>query len=633
MKWIVRGFLLLVVLVFLAVAGATYMLATFNPNDYKTQIATAVTNATGRPFAINGDIKASLFPVLGFTAQQVVMGSPAGFNDAEFVKVGSMQAGVKVRPLLEKKIELTRITLVEPAINIVKLANGKTNMEFTRTGDATVKTPGDTPDMDLSVEEIEISRARVLYTDKAKGESWTIDPLNLNLPGFKPGSSTPVKIDMTMKRGDDMAVRVNATATMNAALGDGVFTLSGAKADIDIKSVALARNAAVKLRGDMILNNKTQTLEGKDIKITWDGTNISSAVKVTNFKEPRISFTAAAPSLDIDNLMGALAKKEKAANDNKDLLPFDLLRTLGIDGTITIETLKMAGLAANGVNATIAANGGQLKIAPVTARLYEGSLNAAVTVDARNNTPSLAVKGDLKDVQVGPILAAKMGSDYLTGKAGFKIDLQSRGRSMSALRSAAGGSFGFDFGEGYVNKWQLSRLINQAIAYFETGQLTENVSDKIHFTSLDGNFTGQNGVFRNNDLVLLAPRSHALGSGTVNFAQNNVDYTVRVGLGDDPAKITGAKHIPVRISGPLAKPQYGIDVQALVGQKVEEKKQELLNKAFDRLSGQDKKAAPAEPSAAAGGENTENAAPSSAPADSKKPDPREQLLRGIFGGN
>lgn len=629
MKWVVRIFLLAITLVFLVLAAAAYMLATFNPNDYKAQIASAVTNATGRPFAINGDIKATMFPVLGFTAQSVEMGSPAGFADAAFLKVGSLQAGVKVRPLLDKKIELTKITLTEPAINIVKLANGKTNMEFTRSGEAKVKTAADAPDMDLSVEEVQITRARVIYTDKAKGESWTIDPLNMTLPGFKPGANTNIRIDMAMKRGDDLTVRVNASAAMNAAPAAGTFTLSGAQADINVTAPALARDAAIKLRGDMALDTKNQTAEGKDIKLSWQGTNITSSIKITNFKTPKVSFTATAPTLDMDSLTAAFAKKEKAANDNKDLMPFDLLRTLGLDGTIRIDTLKMAGLTATTLNAKINAANGQLKIAPVTGNLYEGTLSAAVTIDARNNTPSLAAKADLKDIQVGPVLAAKAGDDYLTGKAAFAMDLQSRGRTMTALRNAAGGTFGFDFGEGYINKWQLSKRINQAIAYFETGTLSENVPDKIHFTSLDGKFTGQNGVFRNSDLVLLAPRSHALGGGTVNFAQNIVDYTVRVGLGDDPEKLKDSRHIPVRISGPLNKPQYGLDVQALVGQKVEEKKQELLNKAFEKLSGQDKKTTTPE-GAAPAAPDTATPAPET-PAPQKK-DPREELLKGILGG-
>ncbi|MBU0800133.1 MAG: AsmA family protein, partial [Alphaproteobacteria bacterium] len=447
MKWVVRGFLLVITLVFLMLAGATYMLVTFNPDDYKPQIAQAVTEATGRPFAINGEIKATLFPILGFTAEGVEMGNADGFGNDEFLKVGSIQAGVKVQPLFEKRIELTKITLMEPAINVIKLRNGKTNLEFKKNGDTKVETTDSTaPAMDLSVEEIEISKARVIYTDQEKGESWTIDPLNLTLPGFKPGTSTAIKIDMTMKRGDEMEVRIDAAAAMNAAPDAGTFTLSGVKADVNLKSPALARDMTVALRGDMALDNNSQTLEGKDIKLSWQGTDIASAVKITNFKSPKVTFSASAPSVDLDTLMGAFAKKEKAANDNKDLLPFAVIRSLTLDGTIQIDNFKMAGLVATDLKATLAAAGGQLKISPITGTFYEGALSSVVTIDARNDLPRLAATGTLENIQVGPIMAAKMGQDYVAGKAGFDFNLESRGRNLPALRSAAGGSFGFDFG-------------------------------------------------------------------------------------------------------------------------------------------------------------------------------------------
>lgn len=598
MKWIVRGFLLLITLVFLTLAGLTYLLVTFNPNDYKPQIAEAVTKATGRSFAINGEIKATVFPVLGFEAQGVRMGNPDGFGDDEFLSVGSIKAGVKVEPLLDNKIELTKIVLGEPSINVIKLKDGTSNLTFPARADKTVaegEAAAGAPAMDFSVEQIEITGARINYDDRAKGQQWIIAPANITLPGFKPGASTPVKVDVTMKQGDQQ-IRITGGATMNAAGADQTFTLQGLQADIAVKSPALAQEAKISFRGDMTLDQKNQTAEGKDMRLSWQGTDITAAVAVKNFSAPQISFTAAAPTIDLDTLTGAFAKKEKAANDNKDLMPFDMLRALALDGTIKVDRFKMAGLEATALNATIKSTDGLLKIAPVTATAYDGAFNAAITVDARNTIPTLAAEGTLKGLQVGPVLQAKMGQDYLTGEAGLNFDLRATGRSMAALKSAAGGTFGFDFGEGYINKWQLSKLINQAITYFETGNLDPNASDTIRFTSLDGSFTGQNGVFRNDNLVLMAPKSHALGAGTVNLAQNTVDYTVRVGGGDDPAKFDKKTHIPVRISGPLSKPQYAIDVQGMiqgkVEEKIEEKKEELLNKAFEKLSGK-KKADPA----------------------------------------
>ena len=241
MKWIVRGFLVLITLAFLALAGATYMLVTFDPNDYKDRLVAAVTKATGRDFAIEGDIKATMFPVLGLDIAQIRMGNPDGFGGDDFLSVGKMQAGVKIAPLFEKRIELTKITLVEPSINVIKNADGKTNLEFPKAEKTAIAAdePGGAP-MDFSIEQIEISNARAVYNDKAKGEMWTVHPLNMTVPGFKPGDSTQIKIDMAMSKGDGLAVTVKGGATMKAAPKDGTFTLSGAQADIGLQSPALS---------------------------------------------------------------------------------------------------------------------------------------------------------------------------------------------------------------------------------------------------------------------------------------------------------------------------------------------------------------------------------------------------------
>jgi AsmA protein len=307
---------------------------------------------------------------------------------------------------------------------------------------------------------------------------------------------------------------------------------------------------------------------------------------------------------------------KSAANDNKQLLPVDILRKMKVDGDIAIGALKMSGLALNNLKITVKGDNGVINADPVTASLYDGTLNTAVKIDARGASPVFTINGALKNLQAGKLIAAKMGQDYVTGLANLDFDLNSRGNTMGALKSASGGKFAFSFGEGYINKWQLSRLINQAIAFFETGTVSQDAGDRIHFTSLDGSFTGSNGVFSNNDLQLLAPKSHALGSGTVSLRDQNVDYSLRVGLGENPATFADKKHLPILISGPLSAPQYSIDFQSIIREEaqkqIEEKGQELLNKAL--------------------GVKEEG----SAPADNKgtiDPAAAGEMLKGLFGGN
>lgn len=600
MKALLKIVLGLVFLVVLLVGGAAALLLTVDPNAYKPQISSAVKDATGRDFAINGNINVMFYPVLGFKVAGLEMGNPAGFTEKEFIKAGEVQAGVKILPLIEKKIEVTTVSLIEPQITVIKKADGKNNLEMPKgdTAPASSASSG-SGKLDITFEGIEIKKAKVTYIDKAAGKTTTINPLNLKIPSYASGREIEVAADMLIQNpAPAKPMSFDVSTTIKPNLDKGELTFRNLKAHVDLGGAKVSATAGV------VVNTKSETITITNLETGWQGTNVKGNATVKGFKQPSVTFDMSSPSVDLDAL---LPKDQGQAKDNdKALLPVEMLRTLTLDGKIVIGTLKASGLSMTDFKTNVSARDGVLKASPLTLNMYEGTLTSDIQIDARNASPSFTLKGGLKSMEVGKLLTAKMGQDYLTGVANVTFDLNARGNSMNALNRSAGGQLQFDFGKGYINKWQLSRLMNQAITYFETGQLDQNASDKIYFTSLDAVFTGQGGVFKNSDLVLIGPKSHALGSGSVNLGAQSVDYTVRVGGGDDPEKFAKKSHLPVRMSGPFSKPAYSIDMQALmkdaVGQKIEgkieEKKEELFQDLFKKLDKKKKKAEPV-PEAAA----------------------------------
>ncbi len=610
MKTLIKIIFGLVLLAVLLVGGAVAVLLTVDPNSYKTQISAAARQATGRDLNIAGDISVVFYPVLGFKAAGLEMGNTPDFAEKDFIKAGEVQAGVKIMPLLSKKVEITTVRLVEPQITVIKKADGTNNLAMPRK-DAAAK--AETPQLDISVEGIDISKAKVTYIDKATGKTTVINPLNLKIPRYARGRDIDVALDMVVQNpAPARPMSFDVKTTVKPDLNKGEFTFRNLKANADLGGAKASATAGV------IVNTKTEEIKVTDLVTGWQGTDLNGSVTVKGFKNPAVTFDMSSPFVDLDALM---PKNPNAPQDkNKALLPVDLLRTLTLDGKASIGTLKTAGLTMTNVKFDVNARNGLLKIDPLTLNMYDGTLTTAVQIDARSGNPSYTLKGGLKGMEVGKLLVAKMGQDYLTGVSNIDFDLNTRGNTMNAINAAAGGQIKFDFGKGYINKWQLSKLMNQAIAYFETGKLDPNASDKVYFTSLDAAFNGQNGVFRNDNLVLIGPKSHALGNGSVNLANQSVDYTVRVGGGDDPEKFGKKKHLPVRMTGPFSKPSYSIDMQALIqdvaGEKIEEKKQEVMDKLFERL---DKKAGK-------GGEPAPAAAGESAP---QQEDPLKSLFKGL----
>src|ERR1700741_3210591 len=81
-----------------------------NPNNYKGKISVAVNEATGREVPFKGDMKLTIFPVLGLSLGEVVLGNAEGFGPEPFAQISSMKVGVKVRPLLfDRRVEVGTI--------------------------------------------------------------------------------------------------------------------------------------------------------------------------------------------------------------------------------------------------------------------------------------------------------------------------------------------------------------------------------------------------------------------------------------------------------------------------------------------------------------------------------------------
>ncbi len=622
MKALIKIIFSLVFLAVLLVGGAAALLLTVNPNSYKTQISSAAKQATGRDLNIAGDISVVFYPVLGFKAAGLEMGNTADFSEKDFIKAGEVQAGVKIMPLLSKKVEITTVRLVEPQITVIKKADGTNNLAMPQK-EAAAK--AETPQLDISVEGIDISKAKVTYIDKAAGKTTVINPLNLKIPSYASGRDIDVALDMIVQQpAPAKPMAFDVKTTVKPDLNKGEFTFRNLKAHVDLGGAKASATAGV------VLNTKTEEIKVTNLVTGWQGTDLKGNANVKGFKNPSVTFDVSSPSVDLDALMPSNPNAPK--DNNKQLLPLDLLRTLTLDGKVSIGTLKTAGLSMSDVKFDVNARNGLLKIDPLTLNMYDGTLTTAVQVDARSASPSYNLKGGLKGLEVGKLLTAKMGQDYLTGVSNVDFDLNTRGNTMNAINAAAGGQIKFDFGKGYINKWQLSKLMNQAISYFETGKLDQNASDKIYFTSLDATFIGQSGVFRNDNLVLIGPKSHALGSGSVNLANQSVDYTVRVGGGDNPEKFGKKKHLPVRMTGPFSKPSYALDMQALIqdvaGEKIEEKKQEVMQKLFEKL---DKKAGKGA-APAAGAEGTAPAEGATAPAETAPAKKEEDPLKSLFKG-
>ncbi|MBW2566622.1 MAG: AsmA family protein [Deltaproteobacteria bacterium] len=194
-KWVLivgGGLFVLVVLALLIIPQF------LDVQHYKPEIEKQVSEATGRPFTLGGDLDLSLFPWAGLSFSDLHLGNPPGFEEKDLVIVKSFEVRVKLLPLLFsrfKDIQVKRFILEGPRIVLERRKDGRGNWEGMGkpSGEVSDKVPeekkgapesesgGGLPIKSLAVDEFAIRDGSVLWIDHINGERREISDLTLLL--------------------------------------------------------------------------------------------------------------------------------------------------------------------------------------------------------------------------------------------------------------------------------------------------------------------------------------------------------------------------------------------------------------------------------------------------------------------
>ncbi len=170
---VILGVLLGIVLL----AGIAIVLLV-NVNAYKPRIETAVSDALGMEFRIRGNASLRLLPSPAIALADVRLTN----RGTDLADAGTLRIGIRLLPLLHRRIEITEFTLDKPVLRIEKGADGKFNFE---TPPRPAKSPageeGPSPAAPLVVADSSLENGRILYVDRKSGKETLLDGVNLSV--------------------------------------------------------------------------------------------------------------------------------------------------------------------------------------------------------------------------------------------------------------------------------------------------------------------------------------------------------------------------------------------------------------------------------------------------------------------
>jgi AsmA protein len=634
-RWIKLSLIALLTLFALVVLVLVVVAATFDPNAFKPQLVELVRAKTQRTLGIPGRIELSFFPNLGAELGAASL-SERG-SSAPFASVQSARVSLALLPLFKREFVVDRVRVQGLRATVRRFKDGRTNIDDLlgdKQEDAT-EGSGGTGDIRLAIAGVDVQRSLLVFDDAREGRRVELAVDNLRSGRVAPGATTPVELDAHVKadkprldaalmgsakvrldpggpavdaatlvakgRLDDepfdlaldvrqlvlgdmwRAPKVDARLTrgkeMNAHLtlagvsGNAQATRATVALTVDGSASGRSFKAAADGSANVSLEKKTAAL---DLKGKLDDGGFTAKVWLDRFAPLALRFDVALDTLDAGRYAVAAGAAASAPAGHEKPLDLSALKELDARGTLRVGALSLAGLRASEVRVDARAAGGRVELAPLSAKLYGGSMNGTATLVA-GGPPRVTVRQTLADVSVGALLKDLTAKQPVDGRGRLVLDLSTQGGLASALKKNLAGSVRLELRDGAVRGVDLGEIIRIA-----KGTGTSSAAQQTPFTTLDATFRVAAGVARNDDLVAASPLMRITGSGEIDLVDERVDYLAKATLTNDALGKLQGRTVPVRLRGPFASIGYSVDVGAVVQEEVKRKVEKEL---VDKLKG------------------------------------------------
>ena len=587
------GYLLLVLVIFVAAVTGIFV-ATFDANEYKEDLQNLVREQTGRELEFYGDVGLTIYPSLGMKLGALSFSNAKGFGEQPMVKVNEVSISVDVASLISLAPEVEQLVLRDLEINLAKNKKGVTNWDdlVKENGKATSATTSETESSDGEALQLRgafgglnIQNARLIWKDEQAGAEYRVNDLDLTTGRITPDSPFALAVHVMMQSGDEIDASLDLKSDVQYLLNDKKLQLSNLSLDMDASGSQIPfQPTKIGFDSESItidLNANSIDLQG--LQLALNELEFEGQVKVSDYTKSAVSFELAADTLDVDALLGTPPPgsespvrdpepvKTGSAEDVEIKLPMELMRTLDIDGSLTIAKLKLQNLWMQNVELGVKAKDGVLDLDPLKMMLYDGSFDGAVQINTKGRKPVYTARKTFRDVQVGQLLTDFSGEDKISGTMNTSVQVTTSGEWLSSLKKNSNGKMALAFTDGAVKGFNLRYMLDSAKAKLKGEKTPEEEAEKTDFSALGLSGKITNGVFTSDDLDLQAPALRIGGEGKANLTNDTVDYLVKAKLvGTLKGQEAGSQDelggllIPVRIKGPFTDPKFDIQIDEML---------------------------------------------------------------------
>ena len=567
-------------------------------NVYQARYLPIIEESLNRKVTLK-DLRLTLVPRIGVHISGFTVMDDPLFSTGAFATLGSLDLGVKLRPLLSGLVEIDEIIMRDPAITIIKNSLGLLNVSTLGKKAPQQSEKSSLPSSGkeqlqmwslLAADRVSLNNGQVTYRDRSSGKpaEYSLDKFQVLLQDVGLGLTPVVHVTGTLQP-LNLPLKIDGTlGPLQENLDNGVFVFDVAlgKALVEIKGSAVGGNLRFSAFSPEITTTDlpfplplAKPLQIKNLHLVGETKNSSVNIGAFDLLIPMGKDTVTVSG----SIIGGLAKVNLTAPAIRTTeLPLALPLKKSIDVTNLVGTFELKEPHVRLQNLSMNLFGGQMK---AQGEILMGAASLPFT-------GKIAVQG----FQLGPLMEA-MGTDKLlvSGTASADVEMLGKSLTMPELTEGLEGT-----GQLFVKNGKVEgiNLLEEATALLKVIGIAQDPGNATLFSSMESHLNIQHGVVMIKRLIANSPDFDVTGNGAIGFDKTlNLNLSVRLSealsksiLGFSPiAKAMTARgrlSIPMVITGTIRAPQYALDTKAL-GTTVQEQVQEKLGELLKGQGGED----------------------------------------------
>jgi uncharacterized protein involved in outer membrane biogenesis len=597
MIWGALGFIALLVLVLI-------LLTTFNWNRAKPWFDQRITEATGRPFAINGDL------TLGWQrpAQEQtgwrrwvpwphLRGRDVTLANPEWVSTGPLMAriqqvdfNVNLPLLLQKIISIHSLILTEPQLVLEQDKDGRNNWTFKKSESKS--------EWQFELQDVTLNQGTVRLVEAVKkadvttridslpdgGVSWKMNG-KLNdetvIGNGKAGGllslqtrDVPYPVEAELKIGK---TEISAKGTLTdpahlSALDVNLKIMGASMAQLfPISGIVLPETPRFSTEGRVVGKLARQNTQLRYEKFTGKvgSSDIGGTLEYIQ-REPRPMLRGEVVSnyfnlKDLSALIGADSaeeQKQRGAVSKQPpgkVLPVEPFRTerwKKIDAQVQFtgkKIIRSEDLPIDNLYTKIQLNNGVLSLAPLNFGVAGGKLTTELKIDGQNNPAKAQMKISARGLKLKQLFPAVESMRASIGEVNGDAQLSAAGNSLAALLASSNGEV-----KSLISQGSISKFILEAMGLNIGSVVVSKLfgDRQVQLNCMAGDFGVSDGVMRTHTFIVDTDDATITVDGTINLAKEELNLVIK-------PESKGIRIIslrsPLYVRGTFKKPDVGVD--------------------------------------------------------------------------